>query len=316
MRLVGLPVGLIANQRGLIKGAGREPRFGGIVYTESAREGGVLHRHVRSAGDSVAVRPGCLGVHGRPRAGARRGHSRRRTVRRGDGDARPCRKIVLTVNHASGAGYYAMAGQGFDPDFIFSWPTARIGVMEGDSAVKAVHGPDIAAHAGGRLRAPKELEERIDQTRADYDHQLDARYAAARGLVDAVIVSGRHAGQCWRSRSALALLHGPHSGPCLPCSRLCMSIASCAQRAGLLGRLARSAASAQVKVATVDYLMLDYLAEVTMSILQKQKERDRQWDTRVTFRRHGAVLRRVTKRGVQGDRQRRRRESGRVCETP
>ena len=38
-------------------------------------------------------------------------------------------KIILTLNHASGAGYYAMAGQGFDPNFTFAWPTARIGVM-------------------------------------------------------------------------------------------------------------------------------------------------------------------------------------------
>ena len=52
-------------------------------------------------------------------------------------------KIVLTVNHASGAGYYAMAGQGFDPDFILSWPTGRMGVMEGESAVMAVHGTEI-----------------------------------------------------------------------------------------------------------------------------------------------------------------------------
>ena len=52
-------------------------------------------------------------------------------------------KIVLTVNHASGAGYYAMAGQGFDPDFIFSWPTGRMAVMEGESAIQAVHGPAI-----------------------------------------------------------------------------------------------------------------------------------------------------------------------------
>ncbi len=48
-------------------------------------------------------------------------------------------KIVLTLNHASGAGYYAMAGQGFDPNFTFSWPTARIGVMEGESAVQALY---------------------------------------------------------------------------------------------------------------------------------------------------------------------------------
>ncbi len=54
-------------------------------------------------------------------------------------------KIVLTLNHASGAGYYAMAGQGFDPTFTFAWPTARIGVMEGDAAVQAVHGHGAGA---------------------------------------------------------------------------------------------------------------------------------------------------------------------------
>src|SRR5439155_1695497 len=47
-------------------------------------------------------------------------------------------KLVLTVNHASGAGYYAMAGQGFDPDFVVSWPTGRMGVMEGESPVQTV----------------------------------------------------------------------------------------------------------------------------------------------------------------------------------
>src|SRR6202034_2932785 len=52
-------------------------------------------------------------------------------------------KIVVTVNHASGAGYYAMAGQGFDPHFAFGWPTARIGVMEGDSAVQALFSAEL-----------------------------------------------------------------------------------------------------------------------------------------------------------------------------
>ena len=52
-------------------------------------------------------------------------------------------KLVLTINHASGAGYYAMAGQGFDPDFIFTWPTGRMGVMEGESAVVALFGPEL-----------------------------------------------------------------------------------------------------------------------------------------------------------------------------
>ena len=62
-------------------------------------------------------------------------------------------KIVLTVNHASGAGYYAMAGQGFDPDFIFSLPTGRMGVMEGDSAVQAIFGTQLEKLKKRRQRA-------------------------------------------------------------------------------------------------------------------------------------------------------------------
>ena len=122
-------------------------------------------------------------------------------------------KIVLTVNHASGAGYYAMAGQGFDPDFIFSWPTGRMGVMEGESAIQAVHGPALEAAKAGRKRPPKEVEESVDEMRADYEHQLDARYAAARGYVDAIVYP-----ENTREMLSLALratLHnpGPHLGP-------------------------------------------------------------------------------------------------------
>src|SRR5205085_808224 len=96
-------------------------------------------------------------------------------------------KIVLTLNHASGAGYYAMAGQGFDPNFTFSWPSARIGVMEGESAVQAIFGPELEQLKKAGASIPEQLEMRIAQTRADYDRWLDARYAAARGHCDAVI---------------------------------------------------------------------------------------------------------------------------------
>ena len=96
-------------------------------------------------------------------------------------------KVVLTVNHASGAGYYAMAGQGFDPNFTFSWPTARIGVMEGDSAVQAVHGPELDKLKSSGQPVPAELEKRMAQTRADYERWLDAKFAAARGHCDAII---------------------------------------------------------------------------------------------------------------------------------
>ena len=96
-------------------------------------------------------------------------------------------KIVLTINHASGAGYYAMAGQGFDPNFTFSWPTARIGVMEGDSAIQALYSVELEKYKTSGESLPEELKQSIAQTRADYERWLDARYAAARGHCDAVI---------------------------------------------------------------------------------------------------------------------------------
>ena len=74
-------------------------------------------------------------------------------------------KIVLTVNHASGAGYYAMAGQGFDPDFILSWPTGRMGVMEGESAVLAVHGPEIERAQKEKREVAAEVK-RVDRVHA------------------------------------------------------------------------------------------------------------------------------------------------------
>ena len=182
--LAGRTVGLLANRRGFLQSHG-EPRVGGIVYTESARKAAYFVETCSRenlpiiyfqdvAGFMVGVEQESEGI---IRAGAEMI------------EAMACAdvpRIVLTINHASGAGYYAMAGQGFDPAFSFAWPTARIGVMEGDSAVVAVHGHDIARQRKGATM-PKELEERIAKTRADYERWLDAQYAAARGHVDAVI---------------------------------------------------------------------------------------------------------------------------------
>ncbi len=121
-------------------------------------------------------------------------------------------KIVLTVNHASGAGYYAMAGQGFDPDFIFSLPTGRMGVMEGESAVQAVHGPELekAQKAGGP--GPK-LKEAVEKMREDYEHWLDARFAGARGFVDAILTPEELRPQLAYALRIVAAESGPHLGP-------------------------------------------------------------------------------------------------------
>ena len=183
----GISIGVIANQRGLIKArSGEKARFGGIIYPESAEKVAYFIDRCDRAGipilfvqDVSGFMVGAEAEHaGIIRAGARFVEAMATTR---------VPKIVLTVNHASGAGYYAMAGQGFDPDFIFSWPTGRMAVMEGESAIQAVHGPaiDAAKKKGGAL--PKEVSSSVVEMRADYEHQLDARYAAARGYVDAII---------------------------------------------------------------------------------------------------------------------------------
>jgi acetyl-CoA carboxylase carboxyltransferase component len=184
-RLNGRAVGVIANRRGFLK-SGAGPRVGGIVYPESARkvtyfvENAERHRlpllYVQDvSGFMVGVEAETAGI---IRAGAEMVESMACTT---------VPKIVLTVNHASGAGYYAMAGQGFDPNFTFSWPSARIGVMEGESAIGAIYGPELEKLKAAGQPVPAELDAKIVQTRADYERWLDAQYAAARGHCDAII---------------------------------------------------------------------------------------------------------------------------------
>ncbi len=185
-RIEGRSVGVMANRRGMYPDKrGGPPKFGGIVYTDTAEKTAyfmdVCDRHripLLFVQDVSGFMVGKEAEHsGIIRAGARMVESMA-TAR--------VPKIVLTVNHASGAGYYAMAGQGFDPDFIFSWPTGRMGVMEGESAVRAIYGPKLDAAAAGEP-LDEETATAIEETREEYDEQLDARYAAARGFVDAII---------------------------------------------------------------------------------------------------------------------------------
>ena len=183
----GIVVGVIANSRGMTKGKpGEPPRFGGIVYTESAEKTAYFiencDRHdiaLLFVQDVSGFMVGTEAEHsGIIRAGARFVEAMATAK---------VPKIVLTVNHASGAGYYAMAGQGFDPDFIFSLPTGRMGVMEGDSAVQAIFGTQLEKLKAAGEKPSVELEAEMEKVRETYDRELDAKHAAARGLVDAIV---------------------------------------------------------------------------------------------------------------------------------
>jgi 3-methylcrotonyl-CoA carboxylase beta subunit len=211
-RICGIQVGVIANHRGMVRmPGGKPPRFGGIVYTESAEKVAYFietcTRHqtpLLFVQDVSGFMVGPDAEHsGIIRAGAKFVEAMATAT---------VPKIVLTVNHASGAGYYAMAGQGFDPDFIYSWPTGRMGVMEGDSAVQAVFGSQLEKLKKNGESPDAELTAEMDKVRETYDMELDAKYAAARGFVDAVITP-----ETTRAALELALrtaqnYAGPHLG--------------------------------------------------------------------------------------------------------
>lgn len=212
-RVRGIHVGVIVNNRGMIRSkTGGAPRFGGIIYTESAEKVAYFietcnrrRTPLLFIQDVSGFMVGAEAEHsGIIRAGAQFVEAMATAV---------VPKIVLTINHASGAGYYAMAGQGFDPDFIFSWPTGRMGVMEGDSAVQAVFGSQLDRLKKKGEKPGDDLKVEMDQVRETYEAELDAKYAAARGFVDAVI-----APEDTRDALELALrvganYDGPHIGP-------------------------------------------------------------------------------------------------------
>ena len=209
----GHPVAVIVNQRGIIKGRpGEQPRFGGIIYTESADK---VAYFIETASrerlpilfiqDVSGFMVGTDAEHsGIIRAGAHFVEAMATAV---------VPTVVLTVNHASGAGYYAMAGQGFDPDFILSWPTGRMGVMEGESAVMAVHGPELDRAQQEEREPPESVQNAVASMRADYEHQLDAKFAGARGFVDVIVAPEETRDQLAFVLRIVSNYAGPHIGP-------------------------------------------------------------------------------------------------------
>jgi acetyl-CoA carboxylase carboxyltransferase component len=186
-RIGGIPVGVIVNNRGLIRGPkGKPPKFGGIIYKDSAEKVAYFiencNRHETPllflqdvSGFMVGSDAEYSGI---IRAGAQFVEAMATAT---------VPKIVLTINHASGAGYYAMAGQGFDPDFIFTLPTGRMGVMEGDSAVMALFSAELEKLKQHGKEPSDEMKAEMERVRAKYEGELDAKFAAARGFVDAII---------------------------------------------------------------------------------------------------------------------------------
>ena len=204
---------VIANQRGVIKGAaGERPRFGGIVYTESAEKVAYFIETREPRAASHPLRSGCERIHGGPRgraigiirAGARFVEAMATAV---------VPKIVLTVNHASGAGLLRDGGAGIRSRLhllLAHRAHGRDGRRGGDDG--RAWPRDRAAQAGRQAARPTRRRPSTSM-RADYEQQLDAKLRRRPRLCGCDRDAGRDARPARIPSSRRANYAGPHLGP-------------------------------------------------------------------------------------------------------
>ena len=195
-RIGGWAVGIVANQKTHVQiaaaGTGeRRMEFGGVIYTESADKAA---RFILDCNQNLIpliflhdVNGFMVGKEaewsGIIRAGAKMVNAVANSV---------VPKISVICGGSFGAGHYAMCGKAYDPRFIFAWPTARYAVMAGESAASTLVEIKIKQlEREGKKLTEKDKKELFESIRATYEHQTDARYAAARLWVDAIIDPAR-----------------------------------------------------------------------------------------------------------------------------
>ena len=188
-RLGGYPVGIVANQKRVIK-AGRRLEIGGVIYAEAADKAARFILNCNQARIPIVflhdVNGFMVGKESEHDGIIRRGAKMVNAV---SNSVVP--RISVILGGSYGAGHYAMSGKAFAPRFIFALPSARYSVMGGQQAAKTVL--DIQAAQLKRQGVTPDdtmLAELHERIKSDYDAALDIRYAAARLWVDEVILPG------------------------------------------------------------------------------------------------------------------------------
>ncbi|HEX7005301.1 MAG TPA: acyl-CoA carboxylase subunit beta [Trueperaceae bacterium] len=186
-RLGGYPLGIVANQRKVVKSRGRL-EVGGVIYAEAADKAARFILNCNQSGIPI------LFIHDVSGFMVGRESEEQGIIRRGaklvnavSNSVVP--RISLIIGGSYGAGHYAMSGRAYAPRFQFAWPSARYGVMGGQQAAKTIL--DIQA-AQLKRRGEEVDQETLDslyrRIREDYDEALDVRYGAARLWLDEVIL--------------------------------------------------------------------------------------------------------------------------------
>lgn len=186
-RIDGWSIGIVANQRKVVKSKKGEMQFGGVIYSDSADKAArfIMNCNQKKIPllflqDVTGFMVGSRSEHGGIiKDGAKMVNAMSNSV---------VPKFTVVIGNSYGAGNYAMCGKGYDPRLIVGWPTAQIAVMGGAQAAKVLVQIEIASlKAKGEVITPEREAELFNKIKDRYDSQTTPYYAAARLWVDAII---------------------------------------------------------------------------------------------------------------------------------
>lgn len=186
-RIDGWAVGILANQRKMVKTKKGELQMGGVIYSDSADKAArfIMNCNQRKVPllfiqDVSGFMVGSRAEHGGIiKDGAKMVNAMANSV---------VPKFTVMIGNAYGAGNYAMCGKAYDPRLIVSWPTAQMAVMSGTSAAKTLLQIKVASlKKEGKVITSEDEEQLLKEITDKYEEELSPYYAAARLWVDEVI---------------------------------------------------------------------------------------------------------------------------------
>lgn len=186
-RVDGWSVGIVANQRSVVKSKQGEMQIGGVIYSDSADKAARFVMNCNQKRIPLVFLQDVTGF----MIGKRSEHGGiikdgAKMVNAVANSTVP--KITIVVGNSYGAGNYAMCGKAYDPRFIYAWPSARIAVMGGAQAAKVLTQIQVSAlERKGKILSDSDKEEILKTIQGRYDEQTDVRYAASRLWVDGII---------------------------------------------------------------------------------------------------------------------------------
>lgn len=186
-RIDGWSVGIVMNQRKIVKTKKGEMRFGGVIYNDSADKSARFIMNCNQKKIPLVFIHDVTGF----MVGSRSEHSGiikdgAKMVSAMSNCVVP--KFTVVIGNSYGAGNYAMCGKAYDPRLMLAWPTAKIAVMGGEQAAKVLLQIQLSSKkAKGEEVSPEEAKALYDKIKASYDEQTTAYYAASRLWVDAII---------------------------------------------------------------------------------------------------------------------------------